>query len=226
MKTEKILTMIEEGKTEDLKKMLQDEIYMNSLKVSGRIGSSQRYAAMKRYFKYSDPNKDKRIAYPCKDIEVNNFIVNGKFNCFADGRSIVLTTEDIGELEDFESVTGGQDYYNIGNFIGNYNNDPQEIDINEVLAKAKSMGYKFSKQEVVNSCKNKFKYLWKFGDIYGKIGILDQAFSIINDGESAKVWAYNPKAPILIGTSIGFALVLPIVLKEEEKHNFQIIEMD
>lgn len=168
MKTEKILTMIEEGKTEDLKKMLRDEIYTNSLKVSGRIGSSQRYAAMKRYFKYSDPNKDKRIAYPCKDIEVNNFIVNGKFNCFADGCSIVLTTEDIGELEDFESVTGGQDYYNIGNFIGNYNNDPQEIDINEVLA----------------------------------------------------------KAPILIGTSIGFALVLPIVLKEEEKHNFQIIEMD
>ena len=226
MKTEKILTMIEEGKTEDLKKMLQDEIYMNSLKVSGRIGSSQRYAAMKRYFKYSDPNKDKRTAYPCKDIEVNNFILNGKFNCFASGCSIVLTTEDIGELDDFKSVAGGQDYYNIGNFIGNYNNDPQEIDINEVLAKAKSMGYKFSKQEVVNSCKNKFKYLWKFWDIYGKIGILDQAFGIINDGEPAKVWSYSPKAPILIGTSIGFALVLPIVLKEEEKHNFQIIEMD
>lgn len=226
MKTEKILTMIEEGKTEDLKKMLRDEIYTNSLKVSGRIGSSQRYAAMKRYFKYSDPNKDKRIAYPCKDIEVNNFIVNGKFNCFADGCSIVLTTEDIGELEDFESVTGGQDYYNIGNFIGNYNNDPQEIDINEVLAKAKSMGYKFCKKEIEYGCKDKPKYLWKLGDIYGKIGILDQAFGIINDGEPAKVWSYSPKASILIGTSIGFALVLPIVLKEEEKHNFQIIEMD
>lgn len=226
MKTEKILTMIEEGKTEDLKKMLRDEIYTNSLKVSGRIGSSQRYAAMKRYFKYSDPNKDKRIAYPCKDIEVNNFIVNGKFNCFADGCSIVLTTEDIGELEDFESVTGGQDYYNIGSFIGNYNNDPQEIDINEVLAKAKSMGYKFCKKEIEYGCKDKPKYLWKLGDIYGKIGILDQAFGIINDGEPAKVWSYSPKASILIGTSIGFALVLPIVLKEEEKHNFQIIEMD
>lgn len=226
MKTEKILTMIEEGKTEDLKKMLRDEIYTNSLKVSGRIGSSQRYAAMKRYFKYSDPNKDKRIAYPCKDIEVNNFIVNGKFNCFADGCSIVLTTEDIGELEDFESVTGGQDYYNIGNFIGNYNNDPQEIDINEVLAKAKSMGYKFCKKEIEYGCKDKPKYLWKLGDIYGKIGILDQAFGIINDGEPAKVWSYSPKASILIGTSIGFALVLPIVLKEEEMHNFQIIKMD
>lgn len=226
MKTEKILTMIEDGRIEDLKKMLRDEIYTNSLKVSGRIGSSQRYAAMKRYFKYSDPNKDKRIAYPCKDIEVNNFIVNGKFNCFADECSIVLTTEDIGELEDFESVTGGQDYYNIGNFIGNYNNDPQEIDINEVLAKAKSMGYKFCKKEIEYGCKDKPKYLWKLGDIYGKIGILDQAFGIINDGESAKVWAYNPKAPILIGTSIGFVLVLPIVLKEKEKHNFQIIEMD
>lgn len=226
MKTEKILTMIEEGKTEDLKKMLRDEIYTNSLKVSGRIGSSQRYATMKRYFKYSDPNKDKRIAYPCKDIEVNNFIVNGKFNCFADGCSIVLTTEDSGELEDFESVTGGQDYYNIGNFIGNYNNDPQEIDINEVLAKAKSMGYKFCKKEIEYGCKDKPKYLWKLGDIYGKIGILDQAFGIINDGEPAKVWSYSPKASILIGTSIGFALVLPIVLKEEEKHNFQIIEMD
>lgn len=226
MKTEKILTMIEEGKTEDLKKMLRDEIYTNSLNVSGRIGSSQRYAAMKRYFKYSDPNKDKRIAYPCKDIEVNNFIVNGKFNCFADGCSIVLTTEDSGELEDFESVTGGQDYYNIGNFIGNYNNDPQEIDINEVLAKAKSMGYKFCKKEIEYGCKDKPKYLWKLGDIYGKIGILDQAFGIINDGEPAKVWSYSPKASILIGTSIGFALVLPIVLKEEEKHNFQIIEMN
>ena len=226
MKTEKILTMIEDGRIEDLKKMLRDEIYTNSLKVSGRIGSSQRYAAMKRYFKYSDPNKNKRIAYPCKDIEVNNFIVNGKFNCFADGCSIVLTTEDIGELEDFESVTGGQDYYNIGNFIGNYNNDPQEIDINEVLAKAKSMGYKFCKKEIEYGCKDKPKYLWKLGDIYGKIGILDQAFGIINDGEPAKVWSYSPKASILIGTSIGFALVLPIVLKEKEKHNFQIIEMD
>lgn len=57
MKADKILTMIEEGKIEDLKKMLRDEIYTNSLKASGRIGSTQRYTAMKRYFKYSDPKK-------------------------------------------------------------------------------------------------------------------------------------------------------------------------
>lgn len=226
MKADKILTMIEEGKIEDLKKMLRDEIYMDLLKACGRIRSTQRYAAMKRYFKYSDPNKDKRTAYPCKDIVVNHTIVNGKFNCFVDGCSAVLTMEDIGEMEDFESVVDNQEYFNVNKLLGHFQIDPEEIDINKTLAKAKSMGYKFSKQEVVNSCKNKFKYLWNFGDIYGKIGILDQAFGIINDGEPAKVWSYSPKAPILIGTSIGFALVLPIVLKEEEKHNFQIIEMD
>lgn len=223
MKAEKILTMIEEGKIEDLKKMLRDEIYMDVLKACGRIRSTQRYAAMKRYFKYSDPNKDKRTAYPCKDIEVNDFIVNGKFNCFSDGCSIVLTTEDIGELADFNSVAGEKDYLNIERYIGNYNNDPQEVNINEVIAKAKIMGYKFSKKEIEYDCKP--EYVWKLGDIYGKIGILDQAFSIINDGESAKVWTYSPKAPVLIGTSVGFALVLPIVLKEEEKSKFQIVEM-
>lgn len=224
MKADKILTMIEEGKIEDLKKMLRDEIYMNSLKASGRIGSTQRYAAMKRYFKYSDPNKDKRTAYPCKDIVVNHTIVNGKFNCFVDGCSAVLTTEDIGEREDFESVVDNQEYFNVNKLFGHFQIDPEEIDINKTLAKAKSMGYKFSKKEIEYGCKS--KYVWKLGDIYSKIGILDQAFGIINDGEPAKVWSYNPKAPILIGTSIGFALVLPIVLKEEEKHNFQIIEMD
>lgn len=46
MRNEKVLEMLNEGKIEDLKSALQDEIYEEALK--SKPGAKKRYAAMKK----------------------------------------------------------------------------------------------------------------------------------------------------------------------------------
>ena len=51
MQNSKILEMLDKGQTEELKGLLQDEIYANSLK--SNPSAKKRYAAMKRYLRQS-----------------------------------------------------------------------------------------------------------------------------------------------------------------------------
>lgn len=142
------------------------------------------------------------LTMPCEDIEIDGIT----YNSFVDGYSIVLTTEEIGEIASFDKSK--DNYFNVArivdlsrvNYIGKYN-------INNIISIAKSKGYKYKKLEIGNSLE--FKYVCKIKDAYIKIGILDQAYSIINDGEDAEVYYINSKSPIYIKTSIGICLILP-----------------
>ena len=50
MRNTLVLEMLNAGRIDELKKILEDEIYEDSLKV--KPGAKKRYAAMKKYFKY------------------------------------------------------------------------------------------------------------------------------------------------------------------------------
>ena len=99
MQNTKVLEMINNGQIEELKALLQDEIFADSLKGNGN--AKKRYSAMKRYFKYSD-NTNKALNLPCKDIEVSG----NTYNSFVDGYTLVLTTESIGEMESYDNTSG------------------------------------------------------------------------------------------------------------------------
>ena len=201
MQNTKILEMVNNGQIEELKALIQDEIFMDGLK--NKPGAKQRYAAMKRYFRYQNNNSNIACKMPCKEIEVHR----ETYNSFVDGYSLVLTTESIGEMESFDNSQNS--YLKVEQMINfSVANSVEKINFNAILAEAKAKGYKYKKSEIGND--QSFQYVFKYKEGYFKIGILDQAFSIINDGKEAEIYYVNEKALLFIKTSIGIAGILPV----------------
>lgn len=198
MNNTKILEMINNGQIEELKKLVQDEIFSDSLKSSP--GAKQRYAAMKKYFSYVD-YVVKAYKMPCAiDFEGEKHI------SFCNGYSIVLTKEPAGEIELFGNPSS---YPQVGKSIV-YDGEPEEIDFNRILTEAKSQGYKLKKTEI--KAGDRFRYLLRYDRAYYKIGLLDAAYSIINDGSKATAWHKIgiETAPLVIKNSIGICVILPV----------------
>ena len=63
MQNTKVLEMINNGQIEELKALLQDEIFTDSLKGNGN--AKKRYSAMKKYFTYTKSNGNKALEKPC-----------------------------------------------------------------------------------------------------------------------------------------------------------------
>lgn len=198
MKNTMVLEMINNGEIEELKKLLTEEIYKDSLNVDSN--AKTRYSAMKRFFKYVT-SPIEACQKPCKDISVHGT----NYNCFCDSFCIALTNESVDMFECFDKTKGN--YMNIEGLI-KFNNaqSVEEINLNKALAEAKSKGYKFSKNECSQA---DFKYALKYKEAYYKMAFIDKAYSIVNDGENAKVYYTNKLAPLLIETSIGIAVVCP-----------------
>lgn len=210
MKNTIILEMINNGEIEQLKSLLTEEIYRDNLKGNGN--AKDRYSAMKRYFKYTN-NNNPAFLYPCKDVNID-----GKtYNSFCDGYCFALTTENIDTIETYDKTKG--EYLNIEKIIPKNPINVEEIDLNIILAKAKSEGYKFSKAELGLDNKNDFKYIFSYKDGYFRIGLLDKAYSIIDDGKKSEV-SYNGRLNmLLIKTSIGLAGVMPFNFNVITKEN-------
>lgn len=231
MKTERILEMINKNEIKELKKILQDEIYTSN--INANPGQKKRYAAMKKFYKYVT-QKNPALLSPCKDIEVNTRMLSGKYNCFCDSYSVVLTTEGIGEIEAYDTEKGK--YFDIEKFLCDNVNDLHisKINFNSVLAKAKSLGYKLIKSEVEysGSRNTEAKYLLKYKPFedkkpaYFKIGLLDKAFSIIDDGKSCEVYYIDNISPLFIKSSIGLCFVLPVTGENIEEHRTIIEAME
>jgi len=199
MQNTKILEMLNSGKTEELKTMLQDEIFQDGIKTIP--DAKKRYAAMKKYFKFQE-NTNESLQKPCK---IN--YQGEDYYSFIDGYSIALTKESIGEIAEYDN--SNDNYYKVDKLLSYSGYKNKMINLNTVLAEAKSQGYKFNKKEVGSG--NDFSYVWYFENAYFKFGILEQAFSIINDGEEAEIY-YSGKetSPIFIQTSIGICCILPV----------------
>ena len=213
MQNTKILEMINNGQIEELKTLIQEEIFTDGLK--SKPGAKQRYAAMKKYFSYVK-NNNKALEKPCV-IEFEG----EKYTSFINGYSIALTRETSGEMELF----GDSDkYFNVEKMVM-FDGEEKEIDFNEIIAEAKSKGYKLKKSEVEQG--NDFKYVFHYDNAYFKVGLLDSTYSIINDGEKATVWHPGNRkeySPIIIRNNIGVCVVLPFNY-DREKYNVTVIEV-
>lgn len=196
MRNVKVLEMLNNGKIEELKSMLQDEIYQESLKV--KPNAKKRYMAMKKYFTYCNSVRE-ALSKPC-EIEIKG----EKYISFCNSYSLALTRESVGEIELFDTSKGN--YPDVGRLI-RYDGKEGTIDISKAIAEAKSKGYKLKKSEVGYD----YKYLMKYDGSYFKIGLLDATYGIIDDGKEAIVYhVEGPNKPFTITTDIGVAFIMPI----------------
>ena len=212
MKAEVVLKMIEDGEIEELKSKLRDEIYKKEL---GGTDVKKRYTAMKRYFKFTN-KRNPMTSKPAENVRFNG----DSWNAFCDSYSIVITKESLGELERIDAAV--DNYLDIENLMKAMNSLPCEnICVSQLIAEAKGRGYKYKKSEIPDS--GDFGYAVKYKDAYFKVGILDQAFSIINDGEPAEVYYGGAKGVTFIVTSIGIAGVLPFHPQNVNMKNKKVI---
>lgn len=196
MRSSKVLEMLDKGRIEELKKLLQEEIYEESLKT--KPGAKKRYAAMRRYFNYHKTAREV-LQKPCTiEFEDKPYI------SFCNSWSLALTTEDCGEIQLHDNENGK--YPDVTSLI-RFDGIKKKIDISKVIAEAKSKGYRLTKTEVSNA----FKYLMLYDGTYYKIGLLDATFSIIDDGEVAMT--YHPDGtmmPLTIKNDIGLCMIMPV----------------
>lgn len=137
MKNVKVLQMLNDGKIDELKAALRDEIYRDSLKT--KPDAKKRYAAMKKYFTYHKSERE-CCRKPCEvEFEGKTYI------SFTNSWSLVLTTEDTGEIELFDKTT--RSYPEVGRLIS-FDGIKRKVDFHEVFAEAKCRGYKLVKKEV------------------------------------------------------------------------------
>ena len=210
MDNAKVLEMLEEERIDELKDMLQDEIYKDSIRSTPN--ANKRYAAMKRYFKYTDNAREclqKPYAYDYNGV---------KYNSFTNSWSLVLTKESTGEIEMFEG-----NYPDISRLI-RFDGIKKKIDFNDVIAKAKSKGYRRTKGEVGPG----FKYLMHYDGTYYKVGLIDISYEIINDGEPSIT--YHPdgeRMPLTIENDIGISIIMPVFIHDKEALEEKVvIEID
>lgn len=203
MKNTKILEMIHAGKIEELTDLLKEEIYTEELEHKGN--SKRRYAAMKRYFKYSTATED-RLRKPCENISFNGCT----YNSFTDGMTAVLTMEGIGYIESFSEKKSGKypDISKIFDTQNSYARKSAKMDLKKIIAFAKSNGYSYKKMEVSRDME--WTFAVKLFDGLFSVGKLEQAFSIIDDGNIANCSYINRQSALMFETSVGMGLILPI----------------
>ena len=209
MKNTIVLDMLRKGQVDEVIRMLEDEIYQQSLDV--KPGAKKRYAAMKKYFAYHQAVRE-CLQKPCV-IEFES----KTYTCFTNSWSLVLTTEDTGEIELFDEANGK--YPDVARLF-RFDGIKKKIDFNKVIAEAKSKGYRLTKKEVGPG----FKYLMHYDGGYYKIGLLDATYGIINDGEI--VMTYHPdgeKQPLTFQNDIGFGIVMPVFMHDGEPSPEHII---
>lgn len=136
MQNTKILEMINNGQVEELKALIQEEIFTEGLK--NKPGEKQRYAAMKKYFSYIEGNGNKASTMPCV-IDFNG----EKYTSFINGYSIALTAETSREMKLFEEP---EKYLNVEKMIA-FDGEEKEIDFNKIIVEAKSKGYKLKNRK-------------------------------------------------------------------------------
>jgi hypothetical protein len=196
MNNVKALELIKSGKVDALQQLLEDEIYQATLKL--KPGAKQRYAAMKKYFKYHTSVRA-CLTKPCSiKFEDKDYI------CFTNSWSLALTTEPCGEIELYDESFGK--YPDVTRLI-RWDGIKKKIDFNKVIAEAKSKGYKLTKSEVEYG----FKYLMLYDGTYYKIGLIDATYGIINDGEIAMTYhPYGERTPLTIHNKLGICIIMPV----------------
>ncbi len=206
MKNTKVLDMLNNGRVEELKALLQEEIYTEGL--STKSGAQKRYSAMKKYFSYKESHNP-----TCKKPCIID-LKGTKYTSFCNAASLILTTETAEGMEHFAYPESYLKALKVEKVI-TYDGTKKEIDFTKVFAEAKSKGYKLKKSEVNGSSTTYFMY---YDRAYYNLAFLDAAYSIINDGEKAEVYHADggKYSPITIKNDIGIAVVCPISVEPDD----------
>lgn len=209
MKSIKALELINGGKIEELKALLQDEVYQDNIKK--KPDAKKRYTAMKKYFSYTTSARE-CLQKPCV-IEFED----KPYTSFTNSWSLVLTNEPTGEIELFDKEQFK--YPDVARLL-RFDGIKKKMDFHSIIAEAKSKGYKLNKTEVGAG----FKYLMLYDGTYYKIGLIDISYKIIDDGELALT--YHPdgeKMPMTIQTKYGFCMVMPVYMHDGEPDESHVI---
>lgn len=209
MRSIKALELINKNKIEELKSILEDEVYQESLK--NNSNAKKRYNYMKKYFSYTDSARE-CLQKPCV-IEFEDKV----YTSFTNSWSLVLTTEPTGEIELFDKEN--LKYPDVVRLL-RFDGIKKKIDFNDVIAQAKSKGYKLNKTEVGPG----FKYLMLYDGTYYKIGLIDISYGIINDGKIALT--YHPdgeKMPMTIQTDLGICMIMPVFMHDGQPDESHIV---
>lgn len=193
MKSSKVLEMIRQNRIEDLTKELQDEIFTESLKT--KPNAKKRYAAMKRYLKTISESRP-ILTKPC-EVEFES----EKYNSFTNSYSLVLTKESCGELE----MCSEPDRYPDVTRLINFGSDVGKIDLNKVLAEAKSKGYKYTKNGIHSN-----DFLMQYKGAYFRMALVDLTYGLLDKGEEIDVYFSEKLRPIAIRNDLGIGIILPI----------------
>lgn len=200
MHARKVLDLLDSNRIEELRQMLEDEIYEEALK--SKPGAKKRYNAMKKYFSYVNQSRE-CLQKPCPvRFEDSDYI------SFTNSWSLILTKEDCGEIEIFNEENGK--YPDVTRLL-RFDGIKKRIDFNEVIAEAKSKGYRLNKTEVGPG----FKYLMLYDGTYYKISLIDISYGIINDGELTMT--YHPdgeKMPLTIQNELGMCIIMPVFMHD------------
>ena len=209
MKNSKILEMLNQGRIEELKAELQDEIFRESLKT--KPDAKKRYTAMKRYLKTISDSRP-ILTKPCP-IE---FEGTG-YNAFANGFSLVMTTETCGEIE---MCSEPDRYPDVRRLIPSGGTEGK-IDFNRVLADAKSKGYKYSKNAIYSN-----DYLMRYKGAYFRVALVDITYGILDDGQEISVWFNGEHRPLTIKNNIGMGIIMPVRYCLDEPNHIAIIDVE
>ena len=207
MKSSKVLEMLHQNRIEELKAELQDEIFTESLK--NKPNARKRYLAMKRYLKTCSEARE-ILLRPCEvDFDGN------KYNAFCNTYSLALTTETCGELE----MCSEPDRYPDVSRLVKFEGEEDKIDLNKVLAEAKSKGYKFTKNAIHNN-----DYLMHYKGAYFRMALIDITYGILDVGEKIDVWFHGKLRPITIQNDIGVGIILPIRYEGNPSEDFVVVD--
>lgn len=220
MKSEKILDMLNAGQIEELKEKLADEIYTENLKE--KPNAKKRYAAMKRFYKYTQNNYPESIKAPAKNLSLTIYDDPVLMTSFMSRYGVALTREDIGTMEDFSTLYPDKEYVNVQGLFTDFNGyqTKEEINVEDILARAKALGYRYSKKEITPG---EQQYFWNYRDAYYAIGFLDQMYSIVADKFPAIMYYINNTSITWLETTIGICGILPARMTENVKSHKIII---
>lgn len=176
-----------------------------------------RISAMKRFYKYSSqPQMYCRYPYAKAKLCVDG--IENTYNVFFSPYCFVIAKEDIGGMEIWKATKDESKFplKGIQKLLDGLDlANAEYIDVHNVVDQARARGYRYKANELNGS--DEFKYLWKYKDGFVKMGILDQAFKIIDDNEKAKVYYNSFNRPIFIETSLGICCVLPVIYRQAKK---------
>ena len=201
MKNTQILEMLNAGQIAELTEKIKEEIYQDSLKKN--TGAKERYAAMKRFFKYGGSNRDQ----PCLTMPHN---IDTEYTSFCDGYGVALTKESAGEMELYDEEKHGK-YIDVLNLFPSSNDGYtifHNVFFTEVFAEAKADGYKFKKA----TAEFKEHYVVKMNEHYFNMAVMDKVLSILDDGNGFEVWmnTKNNYTVIAVFSSIGKGVICPV----------------